>query len=116
MATFPCLEELAMATNSRSLFDGMMIYFEREMMIDLEFAADLHNLWVQFINRTNDRKLFISELEGVPPSLMSYNYCQFLHQIQENDFIKMLELRKMITETYRQMHKKIDFASVMKNM
>ncbi|GJR92974.1 hypothetical protein Tco_0265148 [Tanacetum coccineum] len=78
--------------------------------------ADLHNLWAQFIDRTNDRKLFISKLYGLPPSVMSYNCCQFLHQVQENDFIKLLELRKMITETYREVHKKLDFVSVMKNM
>nr|GEX62698.1 hypothetical protein [Tanacetum cinerariifolium] len=116
MPGFPCLEELVVAANSRSIFDGMMLYFKRETTIDLEFAANLHNLWVKFIDRTNDRKLFISELEGVQPSLMSYNCCQFLHQVQENDFIKLLELRKMIVETYLQMHKKIDFVSVMKNI
>nr|GFC45360.1 hypothetical protein [Tanacetum cinerariifolium] len=116
MASFPCLEGLAVAANSRSLFDRMMLYFEREMLIDFEFVADLHNLWVQFIDRTNDRKLFISELDGLPPSVMSYNCCQFLHQVQEDDFIKLLELRKMIVETYSELHKKIDFVSVMKNM
>ncbi|GKC43857.1 putative reverse transcriptase domain-containing protein [Tanacetum coccineum] len=66
------------------------------LKIDLDFAADLHNLWVQFIDRTNDRKLFISELDGLPLSLMSYYCCQFLHEVQENDFIKLLELRKLI--------------------
>ncbi|GJS12832.1 hypothetical protein Tco_0407304 [Tanacetum coccineum] len=116
MASFPCLEGLAMAVNSRSLFDRMMLYFKRETSIDLDFAAHLHNLWVQFINRTNDRKLFISELDGLPPSVISYNYCQFLHQVQENDFIKMLELQKMIAETYCEVHKKLDFVSVMKNI
>ncbi|GJT80006.1 hypothetical protein Tco_1054348 [Tanacetum coccineum] len=116
MASFPCLKGLAMAANSRSLFDRMMIYFERETSIDFDFAADLHNLWVQFIDCTNDRKLFISELDGLPPSLMSYNCCQFLHQVQENDFIKLLELRKMTAETYREVHKKLDFVSVMKNI
>ncbi|GKE40088.1 hypothetical protein Tco_1463493 [Tanacetum coccineum] len=105
-----------MTANSRSLFDGMMLYFEMETTNDHEFAADLHNLWVQFIDRTNDRKLFISKLEGVPSSLMSYNCCQFLHQVQHNDSIKLLELRKMIAETYREVHKKIDFVSLMKNM
>nr|GEX17925.1 putative ribonuclease H-like domain-containing protein [Tanacetum cinerariifolium] len=108
--------KLAVAANSRSIFDGMMVYFERETTIDLEFAAILHNLWVQFIDRTNDRKLFISKLEGVPTSLMSYNCYQFLHQIQDNEFINLLELRKMIAETYHQMHKRIDFVSVMKRL
>nr|GEW85740.1 hypothetical protein [Tanacetum cinerariifolium] len=116
MASFPCLEGLAVAANSRYLFDRMMLYFEKETSIYFDFAADLHNLWVQFIDHTNDRKLFISELDGLPPSVMSYNCCRFLHQVQENDFIKLLELRKMIAETYSDMHKKLDFVSVMKNM
>ncbi|GJZ38922.1 hypothetical protein Tco_0585485 [Tanacetum coccineum] len=59
----------------------MMLYFERETSIDFDFVANLCNLWVQFIDRTNDRKLFISELDGSPPSVMSYNCCQFLHQV-----------------------------------
>ncbi|GJZ47261.1 hypothetical protein Tco_0601093 [Tanacetum coccineum] len=116
MASFPYLKGLVVAANSRSLFDRMMLYFERETLIDLDFPTDLHNLWVQFIDRTNDRKLFISELDGLPSSMMSYNYCQFLYQVQENDFIKLLELRKMIAETYSELHKKLDFVSVMKNM
>ncbi|GJS25577.1 hypothetical protein Tco_0454209 [Tanacetum coccineum] len=69
-----------MSANSRSIFDGMMVYIKRETKIVLEFAANLHNLGVQFIDRTNDRKLFISELEGVSTSLMSNNCCQFPHQ------------------------------------
>ncbi|GJS91498.1 hypothetical protein Tco_0774134 [Tanacetum coccineum] len=116
MDSFPCLEGFTVATNSRSLFDRMMLYFERETSIDFDFAADLHNLWVQFIDRTNDRKMFISELDGLPPSVISYNCCQFLHQVQENDFIKLLELRKMIAETYSELQKKLDFVYVMKNM
>nr|GEX22681.1 hypothetical protein [Tanacetum cinerariifolium] len=80
MAAFSYLEELVVAANLRSLFDGMMVYFERETEIDLDFAADLHNLWVQFIDRTSDMKMFI-------------------------------KTRKMIAETYCQMHKKIDFVN-----
>ncbi|GKD70490.1 hypothetical protein Tco_1324580 [Tanacetum coccineum] len=116
MVAFLRLDELTMAAKSRSLFDVMMLYFERETANDLEFVANLHNLWVQFIDRTNDRKLFISELEGVPSSLMSYNCCQFLHQVQQDDSSKLLTLREMIIETYREVYKKIDFVFVMKNM
>ncbi|GKG46849.1 hypothetical protein Tco_0504046, partial [Tanacetum coccineum] len=73
MASFPCLKGLTMAANSRSLFDRMMLYFKKETSIDFDYAADPQNLWVQFIDRTNDRKLFISELDGLPPSVMSYS-------------------------------------------
>nr|GEU52948.1 hypothetical protein [Tanacetum cinerariifolium] len=116
MAAFKRLDELTMAANFKSLFNGMTLYFEREMTNDLEFAANLHNLWVQFIDRTNDRKLFISEIEGVPSSLMSYNCCQFLQQVQHNDYIKLLKVRKMIAKTYHEVHKNIVFVYVMKNM
>ncbi|GJY31533.1 hypothetical protein Tco_0415028 [Tanacetum coccineum] len=85
MAAFPRLDELAVAAKSRSLFDVMMLYFEREMTNDLEFAADLHNLW-------------------------------FLHQVQQDDSSNSLTTREMIAETYREVHKKIDFVSVMKNI
>nr|GEV86340.1 hypothetical protein [Tanacetum cinerariifolium] len=90
-AAFPRLDELAVATKSRSLLDVMMLYFGRETENGLEFGSDLHNLWVQFIDRINDRKLFISELEGVPSSLMSYNCFQFLHQVQQDDSINNAE-------------------------
>nr|GEY69390.1 hypothetical protein [Tanacetum cinerariifolium] len=90
--------------------------FMTSMLNPTSDVADLQKLWVQFIDHINDRKLFISELDGLPPSAMSYNYCQFLQQVQENDFIKLLELRKMIAKTYREVHKKLDFVSVMKNM
>ncbi|GJT72164.1 hypothetical protein Tco_1031450 [Tanacetum coccineum] len=70
MVAFPRLEGLFVAANSRVVFDKKMLYFKRETMDDLEFAADLHNLWVELIDRTNDRKLFITELEGVPQSVI----------------------------------------------
>nr|GEV44614.1 reverse transcriptase domain-containing protein [Tanacetum cinerariifolium] len=72
MASFPRLEGLVVAASFRSLFDRIMLYFKKESLIDLNFAANPHNLWVQFIDRTNDRKLFINELYRLPPSLMSY--------------------------------------------
>nr|GEW90594.1 hypothetical protein [Tanacetum cinerariifolium] len=102
MVAFPRLEELASAANSRLLFNGMMFYFEMETENDIEFAADLHNLWVELIDRTNDRKLIITKLEGVPPSMKLYNCCEFLHKVQENNFIKLLELRKIITKSYHE--------------
>ncbi|GJX88364.1 hypothetical protein Tco_0340378 [Tanacetum coccineum] len=146
MVAFPRLDELAVAAKSRSLFDVMMLYFERETMNDIEFAADLHNLWVQFIDHTNDRKLFISELEGVPSSLMSYSCsglchslevryivasrniklliaelnvfggplalqcAEFLKQLCQTEVVKMLEIRKTISEVHIQERPiKIDF-------
>ncbi|GJY31916.1 hypothetical protein Tco_0415411 [Tanacetum coccineum] len=63
MACFPRLEELVVAANSRGSFDGMLVYFEMETAKDLEFAAGLRNLWVELLEHTNERQLFITKLE-----------------------------------------------------
>ncbi|GJW01001.1 hypothetical protein Tco_1556252 [Tanacetum coccineum] len=99
MASFPCLEGLAVAANSRSLFDRMMLYFERETSIDFDFAADLHNLWVQFIDYTNNRKLFISKLDGLPPSMMSYN-CSAQNSNNLTDAMSVYIERKINDDLY----------------
>ncbi|GKC91221.1 hypothetical protein Tco_1151870 [Tanacetum coccineum] len=68
MAYFPRLDELAVAANSRVLFEGMLVYCDRENARDLEFENGLNNLWVELLERTNERQLFITELEGLCPS------------------------------------------------
>ncbi|GJU05837.1 hypothetical protein Tco_1122267 [Tanacetum coccineum] len=68
MANFPRLDALAVAANSRGLFEGMLVYCDWENARDLEFANGLHNLWVELLERTNKRQLFITELEGLCPS------------------------------------------------
>ncbi|GJX68786.1 hypothetical protein Tco_0304513 [Tanacetum coccineum] len=64
MAYFPLLDKLAVAANSKGLFEGMLVYCDRENARDLEFANGLDNLWVELLERTNKRQLFITELGG----------------------------------------------------
>ncbi|GKF11937.1 hypothetical protein Tco_0049863, partial [Tanacetum coccineum] len=68
MAYFLRLDELAVAANYRGLFEGVLVYYDRENARDLEFANGINNLWVEFLERTNERQLFITELEGLCPS------------------------------------------------
>ncbi|GJR37116.1 hypothetical protein Tco_1212800 [Tanacetum coccineum] len=67
----PRLDELVVGADSRGLFNGMLVYFDRENGKDLDFANGLHNLWVELLERTNERHLFITELEGLCPSVMT---------------------------------------------
>nr|GEV45118.1 hypothetical protein [Tanacetum cinerariifolium] len=108
MANFSHLEELVVAANSRVLFNGMLVYFERENRDDLAFANGLHNLWVELLERTSERQLFIIELEHLYPSVMTYKVMEFLNKVQNHDVIKLLELSKMIAETHRHVLRKID--------
>ncbi|GKC24265.1 hypothetical protein Tco_1026415 [Tanacetum coccineum] len=83
MANFPRLDALTVAANSRGLFEGMLVYYDRENTRDLEFANGLHNLWVEFLERTNKRQLFITELEGLCPSAKTYKILECLNEDQK---------------------------------
>ncbi|GJS61971.1 hypothetical protein Tco_0656755 [Tanacetum coccineum] len=107
MANFPRLDELAIATNSRELFNGMLVYFDRENGKDLDFANGLHNLWAKLLERTNERQLFITELEVLCPSVMTYKILKFLNKVKKHDLIQLLDVRKMIVGTYQQVSRKI---------
>ncbi|GJY10994.1 hypothetical protein Tco_0379179 [Tanacetum coccineum] len=78
MVNFPRLDELAVAANSRGLFNGMLVYFDRENKKDLEFA-----------------------------NVMTYKILKFLNKVQNHDVIQLLELRKIIVGTHRQVSRKI---------
>ncbi|GJU70486.1 hypothetical protein Tco_1256745 [Tanacetum coccineum] len=69
MANFPRLDKLTVVANTRGLFDRMLVNCDWENAKDLEFANGLHNLWSELLKRTNERQLFITELEGLCPSV-----------------------------------------------
>ncbi|GJX49799.1 hypothetical protein Tco_0276644 [Tanacetum coccineum] len=73
MANFSRIEALVVATNSKGLFEGMLVYCDQENAKDLDFANGLHNLWVELLERTNERQLFISESKGLCPSAKRTN-------------------------------------------
>ncbi|GKA66441.1 hypothetical protein Tco_0766249, partial [Tanacetum coccineum] len=79
MANFPRLDELAVAANSRGLFDVMLVYFDRENAKYLDFANGLHNLWVELLERTNERQLYLTKMEGFRPSVKRYKILECLH-------------------------------------
>ncbi|GKD67475.1 hypothetical protein Tco_1309583 [Tanacetum coccineum] len=89
MAYFPQLDELAIAANSKGLFEGMLVYCDRENARDLEFENSLDNLWVELLERTNERKLFITETEGLCPSAKRYKILECLNEDQKQDLIHL---------------------------
>ncbi|GKD58466.1 hypothetical protein Tco_1295975 [Tanacetum coccineum] len=107
MANFPRLDELTVTANFRGLFNGMLVYFDRENRKDLDFANGLHNLWAELLECTNEMQVFITELEGLCPSVVTYKILKFLNEVQNHDVIQLLEHRKMIVGTHRQVLRKI---------
>nr|GEV88691.1 hypothetical protein [Tanacetum cinerariifolium] len=95
MAYFPRLDELAVAAKSRGLFEGMLVYYDRENARDLEFANGLSNLWVELLERNNERQLFITELEGLCPSAKRENTCG-----KKRVKVSPWSLRKMVLRDY----------------
>ncbi|GJT07062.1 hypothetical protein Tco_0841524 [Tanacetum coccineum] len=116
MANFLRLDELAVAANSRGLFDGMLVYFDRENAKDLDFVNGLHNLWAKLLERTNERQLFITEMKGLRPSVKRYKILECLHEVQKQDLIKLLELRKVILGKYRQLSRKIALIETIRSL
>ncbi|GKB75533.1 hypothetical protein Tco_0942428, partial [Tanacetum coccineum] len=66
----------------------------------IEIASGISKLWDELFLRVNGRQLFIPELEGLLESVMALKCVKFLKHVQHNDVIKLLELRKMITEVH----------------
>ncbi|GJV31067.1 hypothetical protein Tco_1391467 [Tanacetum coccineum] len=87
MANFPRLDELTVVANSRGLFNGMFMYFDQENGKDLDFSNGLHNLWDELLERTNERQLFITKLEDLCPSDITYQILKFLNEVQNHDLI-----------------------------
>ncbi|GKC17004.1 hypothetical protein Tco_1013786, partial [Tanacetum coccineum] len=50
----------------------MLVYCDRENAKDLEFANGLQNLWAELLERANKRQFFITELEGLCPSVKRF--------------------------------------------
>ncbi|GKA55055.1 hypothetical protein Tco_0754004 [Tanacetum coccineum] len=116
MANFPRLDELTIAANTRGLFDGMLVYCDRENAKDLEFANGLHNLWAEWLERTNKRQLFITKLEGLCPSVKRYKILECLNEDQRQDLIQLLELRKVILGKYWQVSRKIALVEIIRSL
>nr|GEU59281.1 hypothetical protein [Tanacetum cinerariifolium] len=95
IAYFPRLDELTVAANSRGLFEGMLVYCDRENARDLEFANGLDNLWV------NEIKMLSSELNlfGGP---LAVQCAEYLKQSSKSEVLRMLELRKTIAKVHIQ--------------
>ncbi|GJR20806.1 hypothetical protein Tco_0969333 [Tanacetum coccineum] len=116
MANFPRLDELAITANTRGLFDRMLVYYDRENAKDLEFANGLDNLWAELLERTNERQLFITELEGLCPSVKRYKILECLNEDQRQDLIQLLELRKVILRKYWQVSRKIALVKTIESL
>ncbi|GJZ78867.1 hypothetical protein Tco_0643704, partial [Tanacetum coccineum] len=72
----------------------------------------LSHLWEVLYCRVNEHRLLIAELNvfGGPLALQC---AEFLTQLSQTEVLKMLEIRKSIAEVHMQVHKKIDFLTVM---
>ncbi|GJR69268.1 ribonuclease H-like domain-containing protein [Tanacetum coccineum] len=109
-------DELAVAANTRGLFDGMLVYCDRENVKDLKFANGLHNLWAELLERTNERRLFLTELEGLCPSVKRYKILECLNQDQRQGLIQLLELRKVILGKYWHVSRKIALVETIRSL
>nr|GEW82809.1 hypothetical protein [Tanacetum cinerariifolium] len=110
------VNELAVAASSMGLFEGMLVYCDREKARDLKFENGLDNLWVDLLERTNERQLFVTELEGLCPSAKRYKILECLNEDKKQDLIQLLEIRKVILGKYRHVSRKIALIEKIKSL
>ncbi|GJR02189.1 hypothetical protein Tco_0525173 [Tanacetum coccineum] len=110
---FPRLQKLADAENSNNLTDAMSVYIQRKINDDLQFAVRLSHLWEVLYSSIQEHKLLIAELNAFGGPL-GLQYVKFLKHLYQTEVVKMLEIRKTIVEVHIQVHKKIDFLTVMR--
>ncbi|GJV42948.1 hypothetical protein Tco_1427484 [Tanacetum coccineum] len=92
----------------------MSVYIEGKINEDLCFAAGLSHLWGFLYSRVNEHRLLIAELNvfGGPLALQC---AEFFKKLSQTEVLKMLEIRKSIAKVHMQVHKKIDFLTVMRS-
>ncbi|GJZ82324.1 hypothetical protein Tco_0647497 [Tanacetum coccineum] len=110
------VDESHLSIREKHTFVRMLVYCDRENARDLEFANSLDNLWVELLERTNERQLFITELEGLCPSAKRYEILECLNEDQKQDLIHLLEIRKVILRKYRQVSRKIALIEKIKSL
>ncbi|GKB58896.1 hypothetical protein Tco_0915082 [Tanacetum coccineum] len=76
-------------------------------------GSGLSQLWEVLYSRVAGHRLLISELNvfGGP---LAMQCDEFLKQLSQTEVLNMLEIRKTIAEVHIQVHKKIDFLTVMR--
>nr|GFA59082.1 hypothetical protein [Tanacetum cinerariifolium] len=88
------------------------IHFERNkpyFIIIRADANDLSNLMMQLIESVNERWTFIEELERLMGSLVAYKTREKIKSLQKDDLVKVMELRRIVLQLCRQVHKEVDF-------
>ncbi|GJU61290.1 hypothetical protein Tco_1243125 [Tanacetum coccineum] len=112
MANFPHLQELVAAGNLNNFNDAMSVYIQREINADLQIAVGLSQLWDVLYNQVNEMRMLSSELNlfGGP---LAVQCAVYLKQLSKTEVLRILELRKKIAEVHIQVHKNIDFLTVL---
>ncbi|GJS12976.1 hypothetical protein Tco_0407448 [Tanacetum coccineum] len=61
------------------------------------------------LESVNERRSFIEELERLRGNLVAYKIKEKLKSLQNDDLVKVMELRKIVLQLRRQVHKEVDF-------
>ncbi|GJR88711.1 hypothetical protein Tco_0212722 [Tanacetum coccineum] len=79
-----------------------------QMMVDeSHLSVREKHTFVELLEHTNERQLFITKLEGLCSSAKSYKILECLNEDQKQDLIQLSELKKVILGKYQQVSRKI---------
>ncbi|GJZ77083.1 hypothetical protein Tco_0641755 [Tanacetum coccineum] len=104
------LSQLAYATNSISIRDMLVMWFENEKAKDINLVVHLETLAQEVKGRVKEKGELILELKTLTWSLEAFESVKLLTQFQKADMVKQRALVKSIRETKVNVLKNIAFA------
>nr|GEV39259.1 hypothetical protein [Tanacetum cinerariifolium] len=107
------VNESHLSVREKHTFISKMNLGTIEINADLQFAVGLSQLWDVLYNRVNEMKMLSFELNLFSGPL-AVQCAEYLKQLSQAELLRMLELRRMIAEVHIQVHKKIDFLTVLR--
>ncbi|GKD41311.1 hypothetical protein Tco_1261518 [Tanacetum coccineum] len=104
------LSQLAYATNSISIRDMLVMWFENEKARDINLVVHLETLAQEVKGLVKEKGELILELKTLTWSLEAFESVNLLTQFQKADMVKQRALVKSIRETKVNVLKNIAFA------
>ncbi|GKE52102.1 hypothetical protein Tco_1487258 [Tanacetum coccineum] len=74
-----------------------------------KLSNDFSKLIMQFLVSVKERQSFIEELDGLRENLVAYKTREKLKNLQKDDLVKVMEMRKIVLQLRCHVHKEVDF-------
>ncbi|GKD70746.1 hypothetical protein Tco_1324836 [Tanacetum coccineum] len=115
-----CIEEIAKDAKHIKIEDQLLGLIKRQVEIKLMLEEKFRYLCEEVSNFVKESEDVVKEIRMLSSELnlfggpLAVQCAEYLKKLSKTEVLRMLELRKTIKEVHIQVHKKIDFLTVLK--